>query len=364
MQELRTMKGTYLNINGFLPGAGVFDSWAVLPGIYEWIVRQDAKAASGLFTALEVALSGNPSFAEAAHLYVNMAWDLKTSQDAVDKAVHIARQSIEAGRSDDLPPGHLLPPRPISGILLLTVASHSSPRLELLQRSAAAAGIDLRVEGLGEPWHGFGDKIFRTRQVLEGVDGNLLVVFLDAFDTLLLPTAKDLARRFLWTGADIIFGTELECHHDIGLQWLYPPHLASNRAFLNSGTYAGRASDLRLMLDEVILDLRRNHEAFGRDVRDAFDQRWFTRFFLRHADSSRVVLDTSRILFLTLHALPPGDLSLVPGDPALLRFEPTGGSPCILHGNGREGKGRLDVLTEGLRAASWPPEGAAPTAVT
>ncbi|CAN0062829.1 unnamed protein product [Phaeothamnion confervicola] len=358
MQELRTLRGAYFDISGLWTGEHAFHMLKLIPAVYASVL-EDAETSLRLFAALGDALVVDPFFAETAHLYINMALDLKLPQDAVDKAVRVAWQSIEAGRSYDLPSRHLQPPRHVSGSLLLTVASHSSPRLELLRRSAVAAGMDLRVEGMGMPWRGFGDKIFRTLEALQGVDDNTLVIFLDAFDTLLLPAAKDIARRFLWHGGDIIFGTEIECAHDSGLVWLYPPHLAAACAFLNSGTYAGRASDVRWMLDEVVEDLRRNHAPYGGDILLAPDQRWFTRFFLRHADSSRVVLDAGRTLFLTLHALPPGDLTFVPGDPALLRFGPTGGSPCILHGNGDQGKDTLDVLTEGLKAAGWPPESAA-----
>ncbi|CAN0284614.1 unnamed protein product, partial [Phaeothamnion confervicola] len=184
------------------------------------------------------------------------------------------------------------------------------------------------------------------------------VLFVDAFDTLLLPAAKDLVHRFLWLGADLVFGAELECSPDDSMRLLYPPHLAAASVFLNSGTYIGRASDVRWMLDEVAEDLRRNHEAFGGDVLAVDDQRWFTRFFLRHANTSHVVLDTSRALFLPMFAVPPLDIIVVPGDPAFLRYGPTGDSPCVLHGNGGS-QARLKSLTEELGAAGWPPPDAA-----
>ncbi|CAM9462541.1 unnamed protein product [Phaeothamnion confervicola] len=362
MQELRTLRGTYLNISGFLTGTDAFHTLKLLPSIYEFILLKDAAASLRLFSALEDALRVNPSFAETAHLYLNLAWDLKMPQDAVDRAVRIARQSIEAGRSDAPPPSHLQPPRPVGGILLLTVASHSKPQLELLRRSAAAAGMDLRVDGLGDPWRGLGSKVVYVRDALKGVDDNTVVLFLDAFDTLVLPAATALVQRFLWIGADLVFGAELACAPDVGMRLLYPGHLTAANTYLNSGTYVGRASDVRRMLDEVAEDLHRNHAAFGGDILGVDDQRWFTRFFLRHAGTSRIVLDTARALFLPMHAVPQSDIVVVPGNAAaLLQYGPTGGSPCVLHGNG-DGKVPLNALAEELEAAGWPPRTASPAA--
>ncbi|CAM9228621.1 unnamed protein product [Phaeothamnion confervicola] len=355
LEEMRSMKGTFLSINGSFIGTDVIPALKIYPMMYSGMVLEDPVASANLFSALDRALSVNPSFAEAAHLYLNLAWDLKMPQKAIEKAVRIAWQSIEAGRSYDPTPTHFQPSRPVGDILLLTVASHSKPQLELLRRSAVAVGIGLRVEGLGDPWRGLGSKVAYMRDALEGADNNTLVLFLDAFDTLFLPAATALVQRFLWIGADLVFGAELACSPDDSLRLLYPPHLVAAKAFLNSGTYVGRASDVRRMLDEIAEDLRRHHAAFGGDVLGVDDQRWFTRFFLRHANTSHVVLDTARALFLPLHSVPPSDLVIVPGDPALFRYGPTGGSPCVLHGNGNGRDVVFEKTEELMKVAGWPP---------
>ncbi|CAM9228547.1 unnamed protein product [Phaeothamnion confervicola] len=355
MQELRTMNGTYLSISGFLPGTDAIGCLRRIPVIIDPVILRDASASSRLFLALDEALEANPFFAETVHLYIDLAWGLRKPRESIEKAVRIAQQSIEAGRSYDSSPSHRLqPPPPVSELLLLTLATHENRRLELLRRSAFAAGVRLQVFGLGEAWRGFGTKIVQAREALEGIADDTCVVYIDAFDTLLLPSAKDIVRRFLWLGADIVFGAEVRCGPDDGLRLLYPPHLAAGRAFLNAGTFAGRASDVRRMLEEIAEDLQRHHKAFGGDVLAVDDQRWFTRFFLRHAASGHAAVDAGRVLFLALNDLPRPDVVAPPGDSALLRYTPTDGSTCVLHGNGN-GKGWLDVLTRDFGRAGWPP---------
>ncbi|CAN0318109.1 unnamed protein product, partial [Discosporangium mesarthrocarpum] len=70
------------------------------------------------------------------------------------------------------------------------------------------------------------------------------VVFVDAFDVLFLPSLPLLPLRFTTMRTDLVFGAEVSCAPDRGLAPLYPEALRGSRVFLNSGTYAGRASDV------------------------------------------------------------------------------------------------------------------------
>ncbi|CAN0318160.1 unnamed protein product [Discosporangium mesarthrocarpum] len=62
--------------------------------------------------------------------------------------------------------------RPITGLHLVTIASHKTPELAELQASSLRSGQELVVLGLGKPWGGLGTKLGTVRQHVEGLPPN------------------------------------------------------------------------------------------------------------------------------------------------------------------------------------------------
>lgn len=167
---------------------------------------------------------------------------------------------------------------------------------------------------------------------------------------LLSPTAQ-IREKFLALGKPLVFGAELNCAPDLGLKVAYPAPAADQRFFyLNSGTYMGRAGDIRAMLREIQLDVKMHHQFTGASKHRLDDQRWFHRHYLRNRDS--VVLDVHGNLFHTLHDVKPSQLH-VQGE-GLVYSQVTQTAPCLLHGNGN-GLTTFHEVSKRLVSSGWPP---------
>merc|ERR1712100_801117 len=123
-----------------------------------------------------------------------------------------------------------------------------------------------------------------------------------------------------------------------------------NFPFLNSGTYMGRAADLRLMFEAVLRDIEAGYGSTGGDPAHLNDQRWFYRYLL--AQPGHATLDRDALIFHTLHWTEVSDFELLGESDAkseqaargVVRSRLTGGEPCLLHGNGDDGKLVLDAF--------------------
>jgi hypothetical protein len=118
--------------------------------------------------------------------------------------------------------------------------------------------------------------------------------------------------------------------------------------YLNSGTYMGPLGLVRAMVDEVLQDLGQCYQLpEAREHVD--DQRWFTRYLLRHPELAR--LDTGGQLFHTLHDMDPQLFEV--SEQGEVRSQITGTAPCIIHGNGN-GCRLYKELVKGMIKQGWP----------
>jgi hypothetical protein len=123
--------------------------------------------------------------------------------------------------------------------------------------------------------------------------------------------------------------------------------------YLNSGTYMGRAADLLEMFGAVLADLEQGYGVTGGDVAHVNDQRWFYRYLLAHPE--RASLDTRGELFHTLHWTGKEDYEIVNAAEGIVKSRMTGTLPCLLHGNGDDGKLVLDMVAQELRKSGFLP---------
>ena len=206
-----------------------------------------------------------------------------------------------------------------TNIELVTVANHERAELRTLRKSAENLGYHLTVLGVGEPWPGLGQKAVKlhsflrsklaksfawvrtdahcqassspnhgapescNRNVSSNVSKdwqfNTVILFLDAFDVLLLPTATraTLLRRFESFQRPVVFGAESVASPDTAIELVYPQknladsdHLATwsrlRAPFLNSGTIMGYAGAMLCMSEEVVNDMKRHHAFKGAPI--------------------------------------------------------------------------------------------------
>ena len=68
---------------------------------------------------------------------------------------------------------------------------------------------------------------------------------------------------------------------------------------------------------------------------------------------SKVVLDVHARIFHTLHQVPPENFRPVKGHPGRLYSAVSGTEPCLVHGNGRDGKSMIKLFTEKFVQQGW-----------
>jgi hypothetical protein len=202
-------------------------------------------------------------------------------------------------------------------------------------------------------------KLRLVKELLRHRRDDAVVLFADAFDSVLLPCRDTILGKFRAFEAPIVFSAEKGCWPDPHLKARYPqpesramapqdatlrrlrptPPLETPFRYLNSGGYMGYAGAIRSVLAEL--------EAPDEDD----DQRLFTHYFLEHRET--VGLDHESTIFQTLHHVDPDDLTVERGNPVRVRGRLTPTETCVLHGNG-DGRGTLATLVARLRSFDWP----------
>ena len=196
----------------------------------------------------------------------------------------------------------------------------SHPGLATLRLSAQLAGISLRVLGLGEPYATYDDKLKKYYMYLGEafVGDDDIVVLFDSYDVILFPQIRKIHTMFAAGPTPVIAcGGRLLLAYTVLLSvvrhltfssvengiypepyspWLYAQGLTfSDRSqrfisdrgqarFLNSGCLAGRAVDMRNMLNQVYVDMH-----FMKD-----DQQAIVRYLLSRPHILSVDMPTMR----------------------------------------------------------------------
>lgn len=138
---------------------------------------------------------------------------------------------------------------------VLTVASHDEGYFQALQHSCQRHGLPLTVLGFGTPWGGFNTKFRLMLEALATRNPNDLVMFVDAFDVIILQDADVLVKRFLALtngGKRVLFGVDnpQKDHSRKALVGLMYGGLCRSRN-VNSGVYMGRVWLLQRMLSAL-----------------------------------------------------------------------------------------------------------------
>ena len=137
-------------------------------------------------------------------------------------------------------------------VVLATVAAGTTsedPRVCEWRRTAAARGWrDVRVLGLGEPWHGFRTKTALFLALCERLPADTLVVATDAYDLLVGGCELELVRKFhaLPPGKGVVIGAESVLGPNtpsVAALERLPPRI--QKRYVNSGVVIGTAGILR-----------------------------------------------------------------------------------------------------------------------
>lgn len=174
-------------------------------------------------------------------------------------------------------------------VTLVTYMNEVSNLFGFLQVTAAQEGLHPRILGYGDKawWpDGLGAKINALRHFVHSeVEDDELVLFVDAFDVLVLGGREEVVSKFEALEREqkrsLFFNAERVCFPDFPdiCTEDYPVSPNSRYRYLNSGAFIGRGAALRAMLADPV-----NNTMPGSD--QAFYQRYF-----RH-NTDKVGLDT------------------------------------------------------------------------
>lgn len=176
---------------------------------------------------------------------------------------------------------------------IVTVASNTSERLfkDYLLASCRYFAADLAVLGEGVTWTGFRQKDALLVEYLKTLRIDEVVLFCDAYDSLLMGGVEELRYKYEQFKEPVVFSAEKDCWPDKQLARRFPKSATAWR-FLNSGGMIGRV--------DVLLDLL---EEMGRLKLDRFG--WSNQYAWIHLYLSRreiIAIDTQCEIFQTLSA--------------------------------------------------------------
>ncbi|KAK2547937.1 Procollagen-lysine [Acropora cervicornis] len=169
-------------------------------------------------------------------------------------------------------------------LLALTVATEETDGYKRFMKSAKANNIDVKVLGMGEEWRG-GDvkrypggghkiNILKKETELHKNESDLLLMFVDSYDVILLGHPELFITKFLEFEANLVFSAEDFCWPDKLLKNKYP-EVSYGKKFLCSGGSTDICDDLKLKLDnkaEIFMNLNGAQDEV--DVKLSNDKAW------------------------------------------------------------------------------------------
>ncbi|UYV68694.1 PLOD1 [Cordylochernes scorpioides] len=216
---------------------------------------------------------------------------------------------------------------------VITVATSRTNGFQRFMRSAGIYSHNVEVLGLGQTWEGGdvrvttggGQKVNLLKDALEKVKDkdDLVVMFVDSYDVILLAPPTDILRKFLKMKARIVFSAEGFCWPDESLAGQYPK-VEDGKPYLNSGGFLGYAPDIYQMVTNS--DIANNDD----------DQLFYTKIYLDKKLRKKwsIKLDHKAEIFQNLNAA-IGDVELrFKDDETILYNKAYGTEPLVVHGNG------------------------------
>ena len=223
-------------------------------------------------------------------------------------------------------------------LLLITVATENGDPFKRYMRSSQVNGLEGKVVGMGQEWvggdndhPGGGFKINLLKKEIGNLlknsedPDNLIVMFTDSYDVLLLESKDEILKKFKEFNAKVVFGAEPYCRPDKQLEDQYPNVKDSReKRFLNSGGFIGYIRQINELLNQNEI----------KDTND--DQLYYTKIYLDTALRSElgIRLDTKSLIFHNLNgATDEVKLKYQNGHPYLTNTV-FNTRPSVLHGNG------------------------------
>ena len=199
--------------------------------------------------------------------------------------------------------------------------------------------VSLVVHGRGKS---FDSTIFKLENILEycvnNTDDDDIIIYLDAFDTLLLADQTEILTKFYVFDKKIVFCSHYTCEPYDPITDHFPRLNDKFPRFLNSGCLIGYAKYIREGIEDIFGEYEIVKKIYG-NMLAMSDQFHWSLYYLKHKDI--IAIDNRCNLFQELSGIGYSSLYLSGG-----RWinQETGTKPCMLHGTGANGIKKLKIL--------------------
>ncbi|KAM5142262.1 procollagen-lysine,2-oxoglutarate 5-dioxygenase 1 [Mantella aurantiaca] len=177
-------------------------------------------------------------------------------------------------------------------LLVLTVATEETDGFRRFQRSAQCFNYKVKVLGLGEEWHGDGQRVRLLKAALEQYADNedQIVLFTESYDDVFASGPAELVKKFKQAKSKVVFTAESVAYPERRLEPKYPTVMEGKR-FLGSAAFIGYAPYLHKLVGDWD----------GSD--EDSDQLYYTKIFLDPVKREKIniTLDHRCRIFQSLH---------------------------------------------------------------
>jgi hypothetical protein len=121
-------------------------------------------------------------------------------------------------------------------IHVITVATHNEGYFDALKQSCKNNNINLVVLGFNEKWQGFTWRFTLIKNYIKNINDDDIILFIDAFDIIIIDKIEEIERRFKEFNKPIIIGYENSNYFQT---YIYGKIFGKSDYTLNAGTYIG-----------------------------------------------------------------------------------------------------------------------------
>jgi hypothetical protein len=206
-------------------------------------------------------------------------------------------------------------------------------KFKTLVKSATANNINIHMDGIGDKWIDYSNKLKNFNKFLENVDDNKIVMFIDAYDVILFDNAENMKTKFLEFNKPLVFSAEIYSWPDKDINKYYPEKTKNEKfRYVNSGTYMGYAKELKEMLN-TFREKNYNCDTYPDKINyNSDDQRCLTYYYLNNID--KIGLDHKQKIWSLCAGTNKEDYDIIKY--SYLYNKITNEKSSILHINGSE----------------------------
>jgi len=133
---------------------------------------------------------------------------------------------------------------------IITYATHKEGYYNILIKQFKKQNVEYKVIGMNKKWKGFFQRYIEIYDYLKTQDDNLIILVMDAFDSLLLDTDTNILNKYKNMKKKIIYGIEdLQNNLKYVLQKIV---FNGSEYTLNGGSYIGKNKYLKKMMKTLI----------------------------------------------------------------------------------------------------------------